>query len=272
MNPIGIMQGRLSPAPAGRPQAFPWPTWEDEFAAAAACGFECLEWLVTDDGFDRNPICSDGGIERIRALMAMTGVRVASLCADFCIARPLVRVGPAQRQSTVERLLRLVDRIDAIDGEQLLIPVLEGGAIVDEGDEAVVLSALAPILARAAARGIRVGLESDLPADRQHALVERADSPALGVYYDVGNATASGFDTAVEVSLLGPVLTGVHIKDRRRFGASVPLGQGDAGFAAFFPALAATGYASPLILETPVGDDAVTMAGRNLAFVRSACR
>ena len=34
MNAIGIMQGRLSPAEAGRLQAFPFASWEEEFHRA----------------------------------------------------------------------------------------------------------------------------------------------------------------------------------------------------------------------------------------------
>lgn len=266
------MQGRLSPAPPGRPQAFPWSTWRDEFERAAACGFDRIEWLVTDEHFDRNPLCTAAGADEIRERMHATGVRVLSVCADFCIARPLVRVADPERQSTVERLTRLVDRIAAIGGDTVLVPVLEQGAITDDHDSAIVLAALAPVLNRAEAGNIRIGIETDLAAARLRELMTRANSPALRAYYDLGNATAAGCHAADDLRELGPLLAGVHLKDRIRGGGSVPLGQGDADFPGFFAALAEIGYAGSLILETPVGDDAIAMAGRNLAFVQKALR
>ena len=42
MNPIGIMQGRLSPAVDGRIQSFPVETWRQEFELARQAG--CAAW------------------------------------------------------------------------------------------------------------------------------------------------------------------------------------------------------------------------------------
>lgn len=266
------MQGRLSPAPPGRPQAFPEASWRDEFDRAAACGFDGLEWLVTEESFDRNPLCTEAGLDQIKERIAATGVRVMSVCADFCIARPLVRVTDAEQRSTVDRLMRLVERIAAVGGDVVLVPVLEQGAIVADHESSTVVAALAPVLQLAEARGIRIGIESDLAADQLCGLILRANSPTLGAYYDVGNATAAGFDAAAGVRVLGPLLAGVHVKDRTIAGGSVPLGLGDADFAGCFAALAEVGYAGSLILETPVGDDPIEMAGRNLAFVQNARR
>ena len=61
MNPIGIMQGRLSPQATGHLQAFPWKTWELEFERARAIGFDCLEWLFEADSFEKNPIWTRDG-------------------------------------------------------------------------------------------------------------------------------------------------------------------------------------------------------------------
>ena len=262
------MQGRLSPAPTGRPQAFPVSTWQQEFDLAAAIGFDRLEWLVTDEGFDDNPLCTAAGVTAIKERVATTGVRVTSVCADFCIGRPLVRVSAAERQSTVDRLQWLVGQIALIDAQVLLVPLLEQGAMRNEADEITVASALAPVLVMAKACGIRIGLECHLDASRQRALIERTRSTALGAYYDVGNATFAGYEAAAEVRALGAALFGVHLKDRPRGGGSVPLGQGGVNFPAVFAALIEIDYRGTLIMETPVGDDPVAMATRHLAFVR----
>ena len=267
MNPIGIMQGRLSLAPAGRPQAFPWLTWQAEFAQAAACGFDLIEWLVTADGFDHNPLGTDTGVADIQSRIAATGVAVSSVCADFCITHPLVRVTDRERQATIERLERIVECSARIGANLLLIPILEGGAIRNADEAAVAVAALDRVAKVAAARGIRLGLETDLPAAAMCEWLDHLPG-VVGAYYDVGNAAAAGFDPAAETRALGPALFGVHIKDRKRGGGSVPLGQGDVDFPGLFAALADTGYAGPLILETPVGVDPQVMAERHLAFVQ----
>ena len=68
MNQIGIMQGRLSPPVAGRLQAFPWKSWEEEFDHARLCGFDTIEWLFQADRHEENPIWIGTGREKIRRL------------------------------------------------------------------------------------------------------------------------------------------------------------------------------------------------------------
>jgi L-ribulose-5-phosphate 3-epimerase len=266
VNAIGIMQGRLSPAPPGRPQAFPWATWQDEFARAADCGLARIEWLVTTERFDENPLVRDRGLEAITQLINATGVRVTSVCADFCIAEPLVGVGPAAQRGTLARLDRLVDRCAALGATVLLVPVLEGAAIRDGDDADTLVTALAPIVSKAEQLGVRVALESDLPAQLLCDLIDQA-GPGLGAYYDVGNAVSAGFDPAEELRVLGHRVHGVHIKDRHRHGASVMLGHGEVDFPPVFEALSAIQYHGPLILETPVGLDPLAAARRHYLLV-----
>ena len=91
MNPIGIMQGRLSPAGA-RAQAFPRATWRAEFAQARELGFDRIEWLVASGGLDDNPLLIDANA--VRAIVRDSGVRVDSVCADCFIERPMVNAEP----------------------------------------------------------------------------------------------------------------------------------------------------------------------------------
>jgi hexulose-6-phosphate isomerase len=90
----------------------------------------------------------------------------------------------------------------------------------------------------------------------------------LGVYYDVGNATSKGYDIASDIRFVGPLLYGVHIKDRKRGGPSVLLGQGETDFEAFFKALAEIHYTGQLVLQTAFGQDYLTIARSHLAMVR----
>jgi hexulose-6-phosphate isomerase len=94
----------------------------------------------------------------------------------------------------------------------------------------------------------------------------------VGVYYDLGNATSRGFQLGREIRLLGGMLVGVHVKDRKIHGPSVPLGQGDTDFTAAFQALQEIDYGGPFILETPRGADPLSAARENLGFVRQALK
>lgn len=265
---IGIMQGRLSVPPAGRPQAFPWTTWREEFSRASACGFQRLEWLLTADRLLENPLWSDAGLAEIRALASATGVRVASLCADCFIAHPFVRVSEAERANAVDLLARLVDRSAAAGIEVVALPIIESGSLRDRDEATEFLQVIRPVLVDASRLGVRIGLESDIAGSVLRELIDAQGTPALGAYCDVGNAAAMGADPAADIRALGPRIVGVHVKDRRRGGVSVPLGEGDVNFAECVDALAVAGYGGSLILETPAGSDPQESSRRHLTFVQ----
>ena len=91
------MQGRLSPPPPDRIQAFPRASWEAEFGRARFLGYDAIEWLVEED--EQNPIWSEDGRRRIRELVEEHGVAVDSVCGDLFMTRPLHRGSEAAARS-----------------------------------------------------------------------------------------------------------------------------------------------------------------------------
>ncbi|MBM3777715.1 MAG: sugar phosphate isomerase/epimerase [Acidimicrobiia bacterium] len=255
MNEIGIMQGRLSPPVAGRVQAFPWSSWEDEFTRARECGFDTIEWLFEEPRAVDNPLWSAPGRDRIRRRVADSGVSVRSVCADYFMTHPFFRVPDHERTRSVDVLETLIGHARSLGIRTILVPVLEGCEIRAAQEAIDLLKALRRPLGIAHDAAVTIALETELPSSEYRALVEDAGSPALGIYYDVGNAAAKGYDPVADLRALGPWLRGVHVKDRPRGGASVPLGQGDVDFAAFFSELAAVGYGGPLVVQAATGAD-----------------
>jgi L-ribulose-5-phosphate 3-epimerase len=270
-NLIGIMQGRLGGPPLTRLQVFPYHTWEQEFENARSCGFDLIEWLFTEDaGRDtaENPLSTQSGRQRILHLAKESGVQVHTCCAHYFMLHPLFRVSETDRLSSIAILVDLVENSARVGIKTILLPVLETCEIQNEGEKMLLLEALQEPLNLALQCGVRLALEMELPGDEYRAFIQQADHPALGAYYDSGNNTARCYDIVTAVQDLGPYLFGVHIKDRVRGGSSVLLGQGDTDFAGFFPALKATGYAGPIILETPLGSDPLVTARSHCVFVR----
>jgi L-ribulose-5-phosphate 3-epimerase len=268
VNPIGIMQGRLSP-PGPRPQTFPAASWREEFDRARNCGFDRIEWLLPDDRLDENPIWTDAGVADILGQADRTGVQVSSVCADCFISRALIA---DDRHANAKLLTRLIERSRHAGIAVVVVPILESSAIRTDTDRARLLGALRDPLAAAESSGVRIALESDLSGEELRSLIDASGSLSLGANYDIGNAAAAGHDSARGLRALGSRLFGVHVKDRVRNGPSQPLGEGDVDFDAVTRGLADAGYTAPLVLETPVGDDATQSARRNLAYLQSRLR
>jgi hexulose-6-phosphate isomerase len=257
MNPIGIMQGRLSPAGA-RAQSFP-AAWREEFTTARAIGFDAIEWLVTATSLENNPLLVDP--RAIVAAMQASGIAVPSICADFCIELPMVGVAAPERDRAQGHLRRVIDGAAQTGTPVVTVPLLEGNAVAGAAELAALLTDIASVIAHADASGVRLAFETDLPSS------ELAGSD-IAVCYDIGNAAAIGADAAAELLKLRDRVAAVHLKDRRRNGSSVPLGEGDADFAGVFASLRTIGYDGALILETPRGTAPVDAARSNLDFIR----
>ena len=69
--------------------------------------------------------------------------------------------------------------------------------------------------AKAEKRGVLIGVESYLSANENRRLLERVGSPAVKVYYDVGNSTDKGRDVYKEIRALGSLICEFHFKDGR---------------------------------------------------------
>jgi sugar phosphate isomerase/epimerase len=262
MNPIGIMQGRLSAA-GPRAQMFPAPTWRDEFRHARDLGFDRIEWLIDARSLALNPLLTDADL--VWACVSGAGVHVNSICADCFIDVPLVGVSAAELDAATNLLIYVVNQAAAIRAHTVILPLLEGNAVESANACAALLRGLDDVIARAGDAEVRIAIETDLPAA---ALIEALSRSKAQVCYDLGNAGAAGRDIPAELRVLRDRIAIIHVKDRSRGGASVPLGQGDVPFERVFSTLREIGYDGPLILETPRGDTPIDAAREHLAFVK----
>ncbi len=100
---------------------------------------------------------------------------------------------------------------------------------------------------KAEKKGMILGLESYLSAEDNLKILERVDSPALKVYYDVGNSTDKGRDVLREIPLLGKLICEFHFKD-----ANFRLGQGRIDFKKVRKALDKIDYCGWIHLESAI--------------------
>jgi sugar phosphate isomerase/epimerase len=96
------------------------------------------------------------------------------------------------------------------------------------------------------------------------AMVKAIDSPAVTVYYDPGNAVATGLDPEQGIEELGSTIGQVHVKE---IGGKL-LGQGRVPWSQLIATLKKIGYDGWLVLETDPTDDPKAAALANLNTLR----
>lgn len=265
---IGVMQGRLSPRPAGKLQEFPWQSYADEFPKAAKLGLHSIEWIFEAPRFEENPLWTEDGREEIRELIERSGVRVQSVCADYFMARRLAGEGSAALTQNRDVLAELIVHTHAIGADRILIPLLETSAVDTPDLKREVAISLKSAVPFAERYGVTLGLEMEIAGAEYAKVVQSVGSRQVRAYYDTGNSTAAGFDVAQDIEPLLPLLHAVHIKDRVKGGGSKPLGTGDTNFQAFFPKLLRAGFRGDFVLQHYFEAQPELEAERSLSFIQ----
>ena len=269
---IGVMQGRLSPRPENRLQAFPHQSWPEEFAHAKRLGFSYLEWIYEAERAEENPIASRAGRAAIRACMAESGLPVGSVCGDYWMIHRLAGGTAQERADNAAALSELVRWTRELGATRILLPLLETSALTTPEQVREVTESIQRVCPALEAYDVTLGLEMEIPGNEYAAVIRGIGHTHVRAYYDTGNSTAQGLDIATDILPLLPLLEAVHLKDRMRFGTSQPFGRGAANFDGFFAVLANVGYAGDFLTQHYFDTDPEASAAHSLAFVHAQLR
>jgi L-ribulose-5-phosphate 3-epimerase len=265
---IGVMQGRLSPRPASRLQAFPHETWPEEFALAKRVGYSYLEWIYEAERASQNPIASAAGRAAIRACAKESGLPVGSVCADYFMIHRLAGGSAQARREHAQALAELVRWTRELGATRILLPLLETSAVDSPELVVEVTESIRSVGATLDACDIVLGLEMEIPGPDYARVIRGIGHDKVRAYYDTGNSTAQGLDIATDILPLLPLLEAVHLKDRIVSGTSRPFGQGAANFSGFFSALATAGYAGDFLTQHYFDAEPEASALHSIEFVR----
>ena len=131
-NHLGVMQGRLLPKFNGRYQAHPVGYWQNEFSIAAELGLNCIEFILDYDNYDKNPLMSLKGRQRIESICVNTGVDVLSICADYFMEAPLHSKDDKIATKSIEVLMLLLQAAEELKINDIIIPCVDQSTIQKE--------------------------------------------------------------------------------------------------------------------------------------------
>lgn len=241
-------------------------SFEESFAKAKEIGFDGVE-ICMGVNYREHPLWQEGGIDKVNQLAESAGIEVPSLSPGGFTAYSFMHPRDSTRTEGIAKLQYLAEVCPEVGAKVILVPFFGGGQIADEHIESPrFIDGLKMAAETAEQQGVFLAIESTLRADQHAQIIENVGSSAVGVYYDMGNATGFGYDSPAEIRSLGGAITQMHIKDTDGNHA----GEGDVDFPAVFESVHAIGYDSWFVLETPGKDDPVGSAAKNLGFVRNS--
>jgi len=195
---------------------------------------------------------------RYKAAMEKTGVAVASICMGLLNGNPLISDprAPGWVSDTIEAAANL-------GGKVILLAFFGRGTLRTQEEKDKAAEIIKPIAPKAEKAGVTLGIENTLSAEDNARILDRIQSPAVKVYYDVANSTFNGYDVPKEIRFLGDRICEFHFKD------STLLGQGRVNYSAIRDAVREIGYQGWIILEgaNPLGPK--ISGAYNAGFVRA---
>ena len=255
--PVGMCDWNLGPA--CRPELIP------EAARAHLEGIQVSVGTAPDHMPLRDPAVRD----RYRLLGAKHDVAFPSTAAGSILNQIPLKSEPEAAVYVVEA----IEAAEAIGASNVLMAFFGNGELrwrnehgelenvsdgpyaeyrLDEDGVARVVAALKQLAPRAEESGVFLGLENTLSARQNVEIIEEVGSPALTVYYDVGNSWAYGYDVPGEIRMLGNErICEIHLKDRQ----TDLLGEGEVDFEAVAEACAEIEYDGWYVLEESGRDD-----------------
>ena len=229
---LGVMDGTLG-----------MPTQPEEFAKAKELGFEGVQITI---GKARKgaalPLSSQALQEKLLKASEESGIPIVSTYLDVLHDECL-----ASSTDASQRVLEGIRITKALNAKILMTVFFGKCEIRTHGATEKVAEAFRYLAPAAADENVVLGMESLLTAKQSLFVLEEVNSPALKIYYDVGNAAnLIGTDPAGELRIFGKdQLCLVHFKDKGL------LGQGKVDMRSVYQALEDISYHGYGVLETP---------------------
>jgi sugar phosphate isomerase/epimerase len=203
---IGSMAGSL---PQGPPQ--------DVFAAGKRVGLQGIEFDIGREPVDGTLPLFNADTQRTYVDAARkNGMAIAGVVLDV-FHRHYLKNDPV----AVTFIDKGIQTARAMNAGVLLLPFFGKAALTNREEMGYVADIIKEHARTAQTAGIVLGIEDTISAVDNAWMLDRIGSPAVKVYYDIGNSTNNGFDTPKEIRWLGGKrICQMHIKDRGFLGES----------------------------------------------------
>ncbi len=227
---IGIMQGRLSLPLGKKIQAFPSSTWKNEFEIANKLSIKFIEWTLDYKNLSKNPLLLSSGQKKIKKLSKKYKVKVNSITGDCFMQRPFWKARKSYKKKLLLDLKKIISSASKLKIKFLVIPLVDQGSIKNYNQKKILVHELKKIKNFLKKKRVKILFETDLNPQQNFEFLKDFDTKLFGLNYDIGNSASLDYDPSKEFKKNFSKIDNIHIKDRKKFGGTVPLGNGNAKF------------------------------------------
>ena len=243
----------------------------DSITEAKEAGYAGIELNVDGPDAATDPIWTPANRVRMQVKAVAEEMAIPSICLGFLNRGGLTSDDPDVRADARHAIVNAIDAAAAIRAEAILVPFFGDAQIESSEERDRLVDGFQRLTDAAEAVDVTLAIENTLDGEANAELVDRIDSPKVGIYFDVGNALVYGNDPIEDIETLGPDIARVHFKDWDDDG-SCRIGDGHVDYPAAVEALRDIGYDNWVVLETPSREDPIHEATVNLDRSREYVR
>ena len=269
---IGIMQGRLSRPESHLIQSFPTQNWQKEFTKAKKLSIKFIEWTLDYKNLHKNPLLTNNGISKIKYLTRKYKIKVKSITGDCFMQKPFWKEeNDKRREVLIEDLKKVLSCASILKIRYLVIPLVDKGSLKKRKHQKILISELTKLKNFLLKKKVFILFETDLPPKKNLNFIKKSNPKNFGLNYDIGNSASLDYDPVKEFKYFGKYIKNVHIKDRKKYGKTVQLGEGNADYANISKLLKKIKYKGNFILQTARGFPGKELenTSKNLAFLKN---
>lgn len=237
---------------------------DDLFATAKELGLDGIELGYGERDLATTPEARARSLAQARA----AGVEIPSLCIGCLNQGGWSSDDETVRSHATELVRNSIPAAVELGAKVVLVPFFFQAAPHGAEELDRVYAGFREVAAMAAAAGLILGYEGELPADELLALLDRIGSDAVQCYYDVGNAVWLGHDPLAELRQLQGRICQIHFKEYVAKLNDKPLGEGSVPVAEACDVIREIGYDGWVLLETGTFGDPPVATAKQLAYLR----
>jgi L-ribulose-5-phosphate 3-epimerase len=240
---------------------------EAVFPMAKEAGLDGVEVSLRADYAD-DALWTVSGARAVRDAAAALGLEIPSL-ALLMLNQGSFAGEDAIRDRARGIVAHGIDLARSIGARLILLPFFGAGKIDGEVGVGRVIEDLRTLAPTAEEAGVRLGIETTLPAPAVVEILRAVASPAVTNYFDVANAVWLGYDPIAELATLDAAgaIPQIHVKDIQEQPGDRAPGEGRVPYPPVARALRRLGYDGYLVFETPATADPVAAARRHRTFI-----
>ena len=246
---IGLMQGRLSIPIGKKIQAFPTNNWENEFRKAKKLSVRFIEWTLDHKNLSKNPLLSSSGQKKIKKLCKDYKIKINSITGDCFMQRPFWKVDKVYKKKLILDLKKILIGASKLNIKYLVIPIVDNGKLKNTRQKKILIEELKKIKTLQKKTKVKILFETDFSPQQNFEFLKNFDKNFFGLNYDIGNSASLNYDPVQEFKKNAIYIKNIHIKDRKKFGMTVPLGQGNAKFNLIFKLCKKYNYKGNFIIQ-----------------------